>query len=667
MKRWLFRIFGIFVLLIVGLVAVVPLIPADRIAAIAAQQFEAQTGRKLVIDGGVSPRILPTLGVKAEGVRIDNAPWAGDAPMVEAQSLVVGVDPWALISGQIDIRRLELVRPVIRLSRSADGRANWEVHPQSAAAPASDGRVQGQGAGAALPDFSLARGMIQAGEVIYEDAAAGQAWRVEALDGELRLPSLDDEATATLSARVNGEELRVEMRLASLRDVIAGGLAGLSVEASGAFGTVGFKGRAAPLKPSLEGRVELTLSDIAAVGRLAGVGAVSVPQAALPVAAEATVTLPDIQAVYLRGLRLKSGAMAFLGDMDLSLNGPRPKLVARLEAGPLDLSPFTGGGGRAGGPGTANTGDASGTGPWPTDPIDASALALADAELELSTPSLRTGYADFGPTRLRISNDRARAVIRLEETTLYKGRISGTVVVNNRAGLSASAKAVARGVRLQPFLAEFAGYDRLKGAADFELDLLTAGGSVDAMMKALRGTARIAIGQGEIIGFDLAGMIRTLDTSYRGQQDKTIFESVTASFDVAGGVARNDDLAFKSPVMDVAGAGDIDIGNQLIDYTLTPTRFRGDGSQTDTAYSVPVHVRGSWSSPQIRPDVDKLLQTDPTGALQAVQGAVERAVRDNVGAIDGAAGSAGQVDPDALRKTIEDKAGKALQGILGGN
>lgn len=662
--RWVLRAVFALLILVALAVAALPFIPADRIASIAADQFRAQTGRELQIAGGLSPRVFPVLGIKAGRVSIQNAVWADDIPMVEAQGLVVGVDPMALLSGQIRIRRLELDQPVIRLQVSADGQANWDF---SATSPGdgstqTDDAASGTASGSTgLPPISLAKGVIRDGSLIYQDLSSGTAQRVEALDLTFALPGLDQELSAEFSALAGGQAVSGTLTMQRPGDALAGGLSATTLSLSGDFGSAQVNGRLGPLKPAFDGHVTAQINDAGAAAAMGGVTGVSAPAAALPVSLDAQTTMTEDGSIYLRGMKGAAGKLALAGDIDIQPGSDRPKLVAKLVAGQIDLRPFMGDGASARSSGSGGDGGASsssGSSAWPSDPIEVSALGLVDAEVELSAQGINTGYADLGPTRLRIANERARAVIRLDETTLYSGTISGTFVANGRGGLSASADLTARGVRLQPFLSEFAGYDRLKGAADFNVRVLGAGNSVDALMRSLGGNADIRIGQGEILGFDLAGMIRTLDTGYRGNSDKTIFERVTATFNIADGVAQNDDLAFRSPVMDVAGEGAVDIGGQRLNYTLTPTRYGGDGSRTDTALSVPVHVKGPWTSPSITPDLEAVLTNDPVGTVQAVGDAV----RERLGAAaDGAA-----TDPEAIKDAIEENAGKALLNILTG-
>jgi AsmA protein len=73
---------------------------------------------------------------------------------------------------------------------------------------------------------------------------------------------------------------------------------------------------------------------------------------------------------------------------------------------------------------------------------------------------------------------------------------------------------------------------------------------------------------------------------------------------VKNGVAHNEDLSMKSPLLRVGGAGDIDIGNDRLNYVLKATvvaTSKGQGGRDAADLSgltVPVKLTGSPGAPQ---------------------------------------------------------------------
>ena len=105
---------------------------------------------------------------------------------------------------------------------------------------------------------------------------------------------------------------------------------------------------------------------------------------------------------------------------------------------------------------------------------------------------------------------------------------------------------------------------------------------------------------------------------------KTDFSEMSASFKIANGVAHNDDLKAASPFLRLGGAGNLDIGNNSIDYlakaTLAATA-KGQGGR-DAAnvagITIPVKLSGALDNPQWHVDYSALLGGVAGGAAGGV-------------------------------------------------
>jgi AsmA protein len=129
------------------------------------------------------------------------------------------------------------------------------------------------------------------------------------------------------------------------------------------------------------------------------------------------------------------------------------------------------------------------------------------------------------------------------------------------------------------------------------------------MKKALHGSASLSLRDGAIKGINLAQSLRDLKAKFSSRQDavqqakaadKTDFAELTASFRIASGVAHNEDLAAKSPFLRLAGAGDIDIGNNAMNYLAKASIVASAGGQggKDLDYlkgiTIPVRASGPF-------------------------------------------------------------------------
>ena len=66
------------------------------------------------------------LTVRLEEISVANPDWAKRDRMLALKALEIAVKPGALLSGKLELKRLELDRPVIHLARREDGTSNWE-------------------------------------------------------------------------------------------------------------------------------------------------------------------------------------------------------------------------------------------------------------------------------------------------------------------------------------------------------------------------------------------------------------------------------------------------------------------------------------------------------------------------------------------------------------
>ncbi len=93
-------------------------------------------GRTFAIDGAFQLEVLPSILVRAERVRLGNAPGGSTPQMVEIGRFSMQVDLWSLISGLVDIRFFDLSDAVVVLEKDADGKGNWIFGGEAAVAEA---------------------------------------------------------------------------------------------------------------------------------------------------------------------------------------------------------------------------------------------------------------------------------------------------------------------------------------------------------------------------------------------------------------------------------------------------------------------------------------------------------------------------------------------------
>ena len=84
-----------------------------------------KTGRPFAIDGAFKLKVLPSVSVAAERVRLGNAEWGSAPQMIEVGSFSTEIGLWSLVSGPVDVRSLELGDVSVLLEEGKDGKENW--------------------------------------------------------------------------------------------------------------------------------------------------------------------------------------------------------------------------------------------------------------------------------------------------------------------------------------------------------------------------------------------------------------------------------------------------------------------------------------------------------------------------------------------------------------
>jgi AsmA protein len=212
---------------------------------------------------------------------------------------------------------------------------------------------------------------------------------------------------------------------------------------------------------------------------------------------------------------------------------------------------------------------------------------------------------------------------------LYGGATSGSAMVN-ATGNAVALRQNMVGISINPLMQDLLHKDMIEGRGNVSLDLSSRGATVGAMKRALQGKAALSLKDGAIKGINLAQTLRDIKSKL-GQPDatqqarageKTDFSELTASLTIRDGVARNDDLAMKSPFLRLSGAGDINIGLGQMNYLAKATvvgSAQGQGGQSAdqlTGLTLPVRVSGPFEALSYRLEFASMVADAAKGRVQ---------------------------------------------------
>jgi AsmA protein len=638
MSRIIVIVAVVLVALVAAAVFVLPsLIPAEVYRAQIEARASEALGRSVSVSGDVNVAVIPSLQARAGAVTIANAEGFEAVAFAEVEELRAKLALLPLLARRVEIREFVLVRPAIALETDRTGRNNWTFATSADAAPsASGGFARRPGA---LPfDAALGDVRVVDGRASYVDRAAGVEHTIEALNIRLAMPGLGAPLEIEGDFLLDGDAVRLEARLDSLRSFFDGEDAPFFAELDAGALRVEADGRFEPGEAvSFAGDVRLASSDLKALAAKAG--------AALPPGeAYRTFELSGRATGNAERVAFENAALAFddiagTGGLVVDLTGARPNLTGTLALGALDVTPYidtgeAGGGGQGGG----------GVPPWSEEPIDFGPLEALDADLTLTVESLKALDLSFGRSSVHARLVGGRLQIDVEELNAYEGTGQAQVVVDaSGARPQVALTADLANLQAQPFLAAAAKFDRLIGAGGGTLRLTGSGGSQAEIMRSLDGTGGFDFKDGAIQGVNIAAALRGIDEALQGRVNldafsssaSTDFTDLLGQFTIEDGVARLRDFRLASPLVRVTGSGDLDIANQTIELHLEPravATIEGQGGAGDlSGIGIPLLISGSWGAVTPGIDQERLQQLLAQRAVDAVGGDITRGIDDALG------------------------------------
>ncbi|WP_374655010.1 AsmA family protein [Dongia sp.] len=241
MKKAL-KIGGGILAVIIVLALVAPFfIDLNSYKGLIAEKAKEATGRDLVIDGDISLSLLPIPSVSVDGIKFGNAAEGSAANMAEIDKVKVKVALMPLLSGKAEIKSIELVKPTIILEKLPDGKGNWELAP--AADAAATAPATGTEGGGGSFDLSVEGASITDGTLVYRDLATAGEQRIENLNVDLSLASLQGPFNATGGVTAMGMPLGFDVDVGRL-DPAQPMPVNVTLKIEDAGATIGFSGNA---------------------------------------------------------------------------------------------------------------------------------------------------------------------------------------------------------------------------------------------------------------------------------------------------------------------------------------------------------------------------------------------------------------------------------------
>ncbi|MDX1513915.1 MAG: AsmA family protein [Gammaproteobacteria bacterium] len=685
------------VVLVIGAVVALPmLIDPEDVKKEVTAKVKDETGRDLKIVGDVGFTVFPWLGVEMGRVELGNPPGFESPLFAATEKVGIRVKLMPLFERKLEMDTLAIHGLTLNLERNASGKTNWEdlaAHEGKGKAPAAEGRD------APLAAFAIGGLDVRNGTLSWRDAKAGQQFAVRqfslqtgtlepgrpvdvklGFDVESEKPKLTgrvegggeilaDANTQTvqanglkLTANLSGDTLpggKAELEISA--DVTADGkqqtariqnlkLSVLDLNVSGNIDAMGGnKG------PSFNGT--LSVAEFSPRNLMKALGQPAVETADPTVLSRASLNTSlsgTDNSLVLKQLKMVLDDSNLNGDASVK-NFAKPAVDFQLALDQIDADrylppPKEGSGANAASPAAA----ASSAGQLPME-----TLRALDVDGKLSAGKVKIAKLNISDVKAIITA--RNGVIKLSPVSarLYDGTYAGDIALDARGDqprISANEKLA--GIQAGPLLKDLQGEEKLTGKGDVTVKVTAAGAAADSIKKTLNGNAAFVFRDGAIKGVNIGRMIREARAKLQGKPPpsgdepaQTDFAELTGTVKFVNGLATNDDLAMKSPLLRVTGAGKADLPSEQIDYrvsTKVVATSQGQGGkelQDLAGVTVPIKVSGTFQQPKYGLDVEAL------GKALAESKAKELVTEKLGGGAAATEGTSGGAGGDVVEKT----------------
>ncbi|MFK7966204.1 MAG: AsmA family protein [Burkholderiaceae bacterium] len=641
MVKKILIVFGVlFAVLVLALAALILFVDVNRFKPQIEEFVQSSYQRTLQIDGDLSLSVFPNIAVALPKMVLSE-PESTDTTL-SLDSARVSVKLMPLFSGNVQADVISLSGLQADIVRRADGTTNIDdligggAKPEPAETtdqPANEGATEP----AALPAIEVGGIELLDANVSFDDQAAKSQWTLANFnlktgpikDGQMTPLELTVDATgtspkvqanidlqSTLAVNFDAQSVNAETLVLLIKGQFDGSpieqrvaLTDLSasakqVSAAKLATSTDFKQPDRSLKAELQTPFEMNLVS----------GAIALAALDGQIDLDDKAVSPEVLTVPFKG-KVDANTNAETANVQLALSAKDMNLDAKVDvkgfgnpaikfdinADRIDVDKFLPPAAEA--PASGEEKPAGGSGDSPEAPIDLSALKPLTIDGKLTVGELIASGATV--TNLSLTTKARKGVLTLAPMTadLYDGKLKGNASVNAE-GNKTSVDLDLGGIQIGPLLTDVADTSLLEGKGDVGVNIKTAGPTVSAMKQALNGNASVRLENGAIKGINLGQKIRDAKQLLKAgkassepsnDQVRTDFSALTATFKIVNGVATNDDLSGKTPLLRLGGGGKIDIAASSIDYlakaTVVGTSKGQGGKEAEDLKGVTIPVK----------------------------------------------------------------------------
>jgi AsmA protein len=662
--KWIVSIIGVFVLLVLIAIVIVSLVvDVEKYKPLIETKVSEATGRSFTLGGPLEPSLFPWVGLQLSDLHLANPSGFEEKDFLSVKSFEVRVKLLPLMLRKIEVKRFVMDAPRIVLEKAKDGSAGWQGLGSQKSQPPPDTKSSpapppsGDGG---LPIESLVVGelAITNGQILYLDKSTDTRKEVNDIRLVLSDVSFDKSIGVEFSAVADNNPLSLNGTLGPLGDnpgktplpldMLLSLAQHLNIKLSGVIdpsgGTPNFDlaMEIAPFSPrklleNLQQPLPMEPADSAVLNALSF--SLKADGSARNVSiSQGRMTLDDT--------RIEFSAQAKEFD--------KPNLTVKMDLDRIDLDRYL--------PAAKDEKEPSPepSSPSETQPTDYAPLRKLVMDARFQIGELKVKNIQIRNMAMTATAKNGIIAMNPLKLDLYQGNITGTSTLDVQQDTPRTAVDISlAGIQSGPLIKDMLDKEMIEGAMTAAVGLKFKGDQPGQIRQSLNGQGSLKFNDGAIVGIDLAGMVRNVQTAFGvgakpAQKPRTDFAELVLPFTITQGLFKTDNTKMTSPLLRVQAAGTADLPSEAIDMRIVPkfvATIKGQGdTEKRSGLAVPVLVSGNFSKPKFTPDLKALLN-QKIGQPLPDKEALKKLVPTE----------------ESVKKQVEDKAKELLKGLPFGN
>jgi uncharacterized protein involved in outer membrane biogenesis len=574
------------------------------------------TGRQLTLAGDIKVKISLSPTLEVNNVSFQNAPWSSHPEMIRAKQIEVQLALIPLIKGNINVKRLTLIKPDLMMEINTSGKTNLAFElpekTKDQAAPAKKDETK------TMPlhfgEIHIVDGKFtvknhQKNQTLVFTIDRGMKKPEKFMGGgDIELKGTFNDITFNVSGKTGGLEGITDPDISYPVD-LKGDIAKIAFDIAGKIqDPVAAKG--------IDVRFSVKGDDLAKIE--------NITKNPLPIKGPFNISSHLIAAkadkIQLSDILIELGNSKLNGSVTLDRTGKKPRISGDLVSETLDLRPILINKEKT----AANSKETTTTSKRKPDklfqntPLKLDALHLFNATLDLQIKQLLLPKLAVDTIVTKVTLRDGNLTINPLTASIGGGNLVTRLNVQAKENMAfVDVNVDIKQMNLGEMLKKLEITDALEGILDLDINLKGQGKSVAELMAGLNGDVVASLGDGKLptgyLGFvssDISATLMRIINPFGKKIDSAQINCAVCDFNIINGMAKSDIIIVDDPQKTLFSKGEINLKTEKLDFKIETHPKEGIGTKDTAKLSIslskitkPFKLGGTLAKPSLEIDI----------------------------------------------------------------